>query len=480
MNLKTNSIVNLLDKRLCSRQEARSNFKDFILYVKNDYQVADFHNNLIKNIEHFNNSGSDSKQMIFVPPQHGKSELSSRLYPAFVLGKNPSAKIALLSYSKTIAEGFSNDVQKFIASEAYRELFPNTIIDGVGCKRGTYKRNSFEVHTSEGGYLISVGVGGPLTSKTVDIAIIDDLYKNHMEAWSATHRQKVEQWYWSVLETRLHNSSKILLLYTRWHELDLAGSLLKSEPELWKKTVYEMLKTKDCVNKDDHREIGEALWPEKHSKKKALRWKERDPASFAALGQQRPRPLKGLMYSNGFKVYNKEKLKQLEQLGVPVKSYTDTADTGSDYLATYIFYEWEDQAYIKDIIYTQDDMTITIPLWARKHYENSVNESKIEYNNGGHPFKIAAEDKLKKELKYSMCHIHGFHQTENKQARILTRSAWVQDNVFFPENWHIMWNELYESLTNYVKEGKNLHDDAEDALTGVAEMVAKDDEFWYV
>ncbi len=460
------------------RKKARENFLDFVVYVKGDaYDLTWFHEKAIGILGDFCNAIS-SRVMFFAPPQHGKSELSSRLLPAFMLGRDPKKKMALLCYAGDIAKSFSKDVKDIILSQKYRELFPATIIDGCkGTKKGQFVNNAYEFGTSEKGYLISVGVGGKLTSKTVDIAVIDDLYKGPSDAWSAAYRKKVSDWYWSVLETRLHNESKVLILFTRWHELDVAGEILDEEPEAWRIIKYEIIRTSRFENPEDPRAVGEALWPARHSLEKAQRWRDRDETSFEALGQQNPNILKGKMYPKEFKVYNREMLDELEEYGAVIKSYTDTADTGADYLVTYIFYHYEKKAYIKDIIFTKDSMDITIDLWAATHAKNRVTEAKVEYNNGGHPFALYAEDKLINIYNFNGCSIDGFHQTENKAARILTQAAWVQENILFPENWHLLWPDLYSDLKHYMKEGQNEHDDAEDGVTGVAEML-NDDEFW--
>lgn len=61
--------------------------------------------------------------MIFVPPQHGKSELSTRSFPAYLLGKNPKLKLALASYNATFSEQFSGEIQRRILSEEYKKPF---------------------------------------------------------------------------------------------------------------------------------------------------------------------------------------------------------------------------------------------------------------------------------------------------------------------------------------------------------------------
>jgi len=210
--------------------------------------------------------GDIKNLMIFMPPQHGKSELSTRRTPAKLLGDNPDLKIGIVAYNHTIAAKFSRDIQRVITGEGYNDIYPQTTLNNQNVRTmDTYLRNSdeFEVVDKKGS-LVSVGVGGGLTSRKLDIAIMDDLYKDAADAWSQVKREGVQDWYDTVLRTRLHNDSQQLLVFTRWHEEDLAGYLLKTEPEKWEVVLYEAIKT-DNVTEDDPRELGKALWPEQHS-----------------------------------------------------------------------------------------------------------------------------------------------------------------------------------------------------------------------
>lgn len=470
MNSKENSphinnILNILSMDyIDKRKKARTNFTDFIQFVKPRYDMTPFHSAMSGALDDFSNY-KHKRQMLFAPPQHGKSEQSSRLLPAFELGKNPELKIALVCYSPLIAEGFSKDIQSIIESDEYRELFPDVIIDGVGCKQGTLKRNAYEFHTDKGGYIISVGVGGPLTSKTVDLAIIDDLYKSHIDAWSTAHRLKVKNWYWTVLEARLHNDSRVLILYTRWHEEDLAGNLIAEESELWYQLKFEQVKTIATIdNKLDNRAIGEALWPNKHSLEKALRWKARDPVGFESLGQQNPKPIKGYLYPH-HQTYNE--LPGFKKFGLYNirKAQIDTADTGSDYLACISYIECNGLCYILDIYYTQDPMEITEEESATRLADNKITFAKIESNNGGRGFARQVSRYLKN--LHSDCYIDWFHQSENKEAKIFANAAKVMNRVIFPSDWEYRWPDAYKSFTGYMRQGKNEHDDLQDCLSEI-------------
>lgn len=468
-----NNILNVLSTEyLDKRQRARETFVDFITFVKPKYSMTQFHRSMGTALDDFS-KGLHTRQMLFAPPQHGKSEQSSRLLPAFELGKNPSLKIALVCYSPLIAEGFSKDIQKIIESDEYRELFPGVIIDGVGCKQGTLKRNAYEFHTSENGYLISVGVGGPLTSKTVDLAIIDDLYKSHIDAWSASHRAKVQNWYWTVLESRLHNDSRVLILYTRWHEKDLAGDLIQRESSKWFQLKFEQLKTIATIdNNMDNRAIGEALWPEKHSVEKALRWKEMDPIGFAALGQQDPKPKEGLMYP---KHNTYAELPDFNKLGLYHirKAQVDTADTGSDFLSSVCYIECNGLCYILDIYYTQDAMEITEEEVANRFIANKVTFGTIESNNGGRGFARQVIRHLNN--KSSDCFVDWFSQSINKEAKIFANASKVMNRILFPFDWQYRWPEAYDSFTRYTRQGRNEHDDLQDCLSEIVMRIETGD-----
>lgn len=136
------------------------------------------------------------------------------------------------------------------------------------------------------GFYKAVGVGGSLTGTPVDIAIIDDPVKDAAEANSVTYRQRVWEWYNTVLSTRLHNNSKQLFIMTRWHEDDLAGRILKAEPQEW--TVLSL----PALCEEEHdgflnspRHVGEPLWGSRHSLDKLLRQQKGAPREFAALYQ---------------------------------------------------------------------------------------------------------------------------------------------------------------------------------------------------
>jgi len=273
---------------------ARRNFLDFVTYNKEGYQVNWHHALLCKYIDRFI-KGDIKRLMVFMPPQHGKSELVSRNLPAYILGKNPKSKIVLASYSSNLASSFNRDCQRIIDGARYREVFPETKLSGSNSVTvaGNWLRNSEIFETvGHGGFLKTVGVGGSLTGTPADIAIIDDPVKDSVEAMSATFQYRNWNWYNDVLYTRIHNDTRILITQTRWDVNDLSGKLLKQMQEggeQWTVLCLPAVKT-DNANGDDPRRIGEALWPSRHNLDKLMQVRAQSIRTYESLYQQNPQP----------------------------------------------------------------------------------------------------------------------------------------------------------------------------------------------
>ena len=265
---------------------ARTNLTAFLNYVMPDYSMQWFHKHIAKQCQLLIDGNLPTQGlMVFISPQHGKTEIVSRKLPAWALGRNPALKIVGCSYSADLAQQFSRAVQRTIESDEYKSIFPDTQLPSGG--RG-YQRNVDYFDIVGGGFYKAVGVGGSLTGTPADLGIIDDPVKDAMEAYSKTYRDRVWNWYTDVFLTRLHNRSKQLLIMTRWHEDDLAGRLLDREPDKW--TVVSIPAICEVENDGgiSDRHIGDALWPERHSLERLRDVEQRSPRTFAALYQQRP------------------------------------------------------------------------------------------------------------------------------------------------------------------------------------------------
>lgn len=266
-----------------------------------EYNAQWYHRVLCEHLDKFV-SREIKNLMVFMPPQHGKSLLVSRLLPAYILGKNPDAKIIAASYAAELIQGMNRDVQRVIESDAYGQVFPETRLNSSNVRTvaGSYLRNNdiFEIVGKRGQYRCA-GVGGGLTGFPCDYGIIDDPYKDYKEAMSPTVRKAVWEWYTSVFLSRTHVNTGKLLTQTRWHEMDLAGMLLDKEPDQW--TVLKLPAI--CENAqaaNEQRQEGEALWPERFPVEMLRQRKALNAHQFEALYQQNPRPREGSMFQRNW------------------------------------------------------------------------------------------------------------------------------------------------------------------------------------
>ena len=453
--------------------EAQPSFIDFSGEVYPFLEFTPFHRTYYKVLEAFA-EGRIRKLIVSMPPQHGKSVGATTLLPAYMLGLDPDMRIAIASYSGTLASKFNRRVQRIIESREYEALFPDTTIKR-GTKPAGYIRTSDEVEIiGRKGELISVGREGSLTGNRVDCFILDDLYKDAMEAQSPVVRDNCWDWYTSVVRTRMHNTSRELIVFTRWHEDDLIGTLMRTEPcrmlrswddiaevgpAEWLYLNFEALKASEPTPLDPRAE-GEALWPEQQSSELLLSKRRLDPVRFEAMYQGHPSSREGLLYGDNFREYE-----SLPRDIVARASYTDTADMGDDYLCSVAYaIDTDGVIYITDVVYSRESMEHTERLVAAMFKANDTRRAYVESNNGGRGFARSLQRQA------PTVRVEWFHQSGNKEARILSNSATVLHTIRFPRGWNMRWPEFYAHLTTYRRLFRaNRHDDAADVLTGIVE-----------
>jgi len=418
-------------------------------------------------------SGGIKKLMVFLPPQHSKSEFSSRRAPAKMFGDNPDLKIGIAAYNHTVAARFNRDIQRIIDSPSYRELYPNTCLNvqNVRTAGGTWLRNSdeFEIVGHEGS-LVSVGIGGGLTSRKLDVAIIDDPYKDAAEAWSHTVRESIRTWYQAVLKTRLHNESQQLLVFTRWHEEDLAGDLLANEPDEWTVVTFEALKTDRINDPNDPRKIGEALWPHQLTRTNLEKIQRSSDLIFECLYQQNPTPKEGLLMPAGeMKRFSLSQIQDNQPDGII--SVCDIADEGDDSLSHPVGFLFGDDVYITDVIFTKDPIEATQPRVAEMMNRYNIDRSRFESNAGGRGYALKVKELVKESG--GRTDIVWKPTTANKHTRIVMKSGDIKERFYFlnDDEQSEEYRRYFYELTHYPKNGKVKHDDAADSTTMMVEFI---------
>ncbi|MGG2105537.1 phage terminase large subunit [Lysinibacillus pakistanensis] len=407
-----------------------------------------------------NGDGVPYENMIMnIPPRHGKSRTLIH-FCEWVLGDRQQNRIITASYNEDLATVFSRYTRDGISEEKVypHEIVYSDIFPGVKVKKGDSSYRQWALEGQHFNYK-GAGLGGSITGKGGNILIVDDPIKNAAEAQNENALDKQWQWFTDTFLSRQEQTDRSIKIVnmTRWSKKDICGRILDGKrASEWYVLMMPAM--------DDE---GNMLCPELLNRKNFDALADfMDEAILNANYYQQPLDLKGRLYK-AFKTYDGD-LPTFKS----IQNYTDTADTGDDYLCSIVYGEtFGNEAYVLDVLFTKAPMEETEPATAKMLYVNKVNHAYIESNGGGRGFARSVEKILMEEHNSNYTYIEPFHQSNNKIARILSNSTWVMNHIYFPINWKDKWPEYYKAMTEYQREGKNAHDDAPDATTGIAEFV---------
>lgn len=275
---------------MLSRIEASQSLIAFTEYTYDRYRTAEHHRLIAGHLERIERGDID-RLMLLVPPRHGKSELASKRFPAWLLGRAPHKQFISTSATAELAADFGREVRNIIGSPEYKAVF-NTALAEDSQAKGKW-------HTSSGGVYYSVGVGGSVLGRGGDVILIDDPFGSMREAQSELERKTVWDFYTGTLYNRLMPGGAIVVINHRMHEDDLCGRLLAQQGaggDKWE--VVELPAINDS---------GDPLWPDQYSLSALERIRKNTlPRDWSALYQQRPAPEEGDYFqSDWLKSYDK-------------------------------------------------------------------------------------------------------------------------------------------------------------------------------
>jgi predicted phage terminase large subunit-like protein len=262
------------------------------------YEAQRFHRVICAALEELEKGERFRRLIINLPPRHGKTELASKKFLAWYVGKHPDRSTIFGTYNEKFSQDIGRAVRDIMVSPAYAQVFPNTVL-------GTDSKASDRLETTEGGIMAFVGRGGTTTGRGGDLLVIDDPIKDRMEADSPTIRDTLWSWFTQVMASRLMDENgRILLIQTRWHQDDLIGRL--TDPH---NSYYDPMEAMQwhiidlpALSADDgkdplKRPVGEPLWPARFGKDYLESLQRRDVRGFSALYQGRPSPAGGTFFS---------------------------------------------------------------------------------------------------------------------------------------------------------------------------------------
>lgn len=257
------------------------------------YEAQPFHEQFAKAMEAVER-GEIRQLILAVPPRHGKSEMATKRFTAWLSGRHPEWNIAVGTYADSLAEDIGADVRNIMATPQHRQVFPGHALQ----KGGTSKSNML---TMRNGRLIFCGRQTGLTGKGAHCLIVDDILKDHEEARSQTIRDQAWNWFTKVAMTRRMGMKLVVVIMTRWHSDDIIGRITDPENEHYNSieaSKWKIIRLPAIAEEDDPlgRAPGEPLWPERYDLDFLMSQQRLDPLGFAALYQQTPTVADGTLF----------------------------------------------------------------------------------------------------------------------------------------------------------------------------------------
>lgn len=230
--------------------------------------------------------------ILSVSVRHSKSETVSKWRTAHYLGTHPDNRVILAGHEADFAARWGRAARD-ILEEHGDEVF------GIRVSKRSSASNRWDIEGHEGG-MLTVGVGGSPIGRGADLMVIDDPIKSYQEAMSPLVRERVKEWWTGTMASRVEPGGAVILIMSRWHQDDLAGFLLREDPESWRELRIPAI----CDDPDNDplgRELGEPAWPERWPVE-ALEERRRDvtlslgDVVWLAQYQQTPRKPEGGMF----------------------------------------------------------------------------------------------------------------------------------------------------------------------------------------
>lgn len=453
------------------------------------FEPAEHHLLLIRHLE-LVLAGKIDRLMVFMPPGSAKSTYVSEIFPPFWFLKHPRSSVIGCSHTGELAERFGRRVRNKI-------LLKSKIL---GYSLDESNRAAARWETTSGGEYFAAGVGGAITGRRADLALIDDPVKSREDAESETIREKTFEWYKSDLVTRLKPGAAIVLIQTRWHIDDLGGKLIHEMEKGGDRWIIINLPAFAIADDPLDRGVGEPLWPSWENKE-ALERKRKilGHRDFEALYQQNPQPPGGYFFLEADMLVEGNPVSTPDWCDCVFATIDTAIKTNSKHDATGVIY-WSLNEYNKDqpltildydLVQVEADLLIE---WIPNIYRNLEEYAKICKARRG-SIGVLIEDKGSGTVLLQQCNRRNLLATAidaklvqlGKDARCLNVSGYVSaKKVKYSENAYRKTidhkqrhaNHLVKQVHQFNMGVKDQDDDLVDCFTyGVASALG-DPDLW--
>lgn len=460
---------------------AQERFLTFVQLLRPMFTKARHHEIIAEHLEAVE-SGSIRRLMIWAPPRSSKSEMISRLFPAWWLGRHPNHEVLSVSYAVELAQTFGKEVRDIIQSPEYAQVFPATRISASS-------RAMYHWETTAGGIYNAAGITGGIAGKGAHIGLIDDPL-NEQDAYSKAKIEHVKRWWPAGFTSRLMPDARVIILSTRWNEEDLSGFVLRESENNSAQVPWTVLSIEALLEERGSKllgyPVGTSFWPVNDEMKakgsKLPGWstkelKERRAGmpdyQWQALYMQRPSAVEGAIIMRDYwQKWKKTPLPVCQYKVLSLDTAFSTAST-ADYSACVVWGVFEPPNKEKEDIKGTDHNFIALHSEKGRWAFPELRQKVLDLYRKHTPDIILIEKKasgqsLIQDLERSLLPIYAYEPDRDKAARAHACTPlfkqgriWTPDPELLENKWAA---ELIDECARFSPSGA-AHDDLVDATT---------------
>ena len=410
------------------------------------------------------------------PPRVGKSTLTV-FFILWIMGRDSERSNLYCSYSDTITAAFYNGVLEILndpGTYLYKDIFPTSQLTRTNSKEEWLDLDRNKRYHS----LTSRSLYGTLNGAcdASGVIIADDLISGIEEALNKDRLKSAWDKVNNNLLTRGKERTKIIFIGTRWSLADPIGvrrDLLQNDDKFkYLRTQFIDIPALDSNEQSNFDyDYGVGFSTERYQAVRASFERTNDIASWDAQYMQKPVERTGSLFEPDAMRYYSGQLPETEPDRIVM--VVDPAYGAGDYVAAPVVYQYGEDCYIVDVVFSPENKKVTIPLICDMAIKHNVSAMQIEATKATKEFPNDVQKFLADSGKRINLTTKAASTQSTKQDRVFAQSPVIIDNFIFRSSGcrSREYQQFMEQVFAFKIIGKNVHDDAPDALAMAADMI---------
>ena len=403
------------------------------------------------------------------PPRTGKTTLMV-MFLLWVMGRDSEKSNLYCSYTDSVVRVFYNGLLEIINDKVtynYSDVFPKATIAATNANDLILNLERKKRYASFTGRSLYGTLNGACDCNGYCIA--DDLHSGIEEILSADRVKAAWDKVDNNLIPRIKMGGKLIWEGTRWSITDCIArrkDLLENDPKYegkrWRAINVPALDENDESNFDY--DYGVGFSTQYFLMRRASFERNGDMASWLAQYQGEPIEREGAVFSpDDMRTYN-----GVLPEGEPDRVFmvVDPSWGGGDNLAAVVVNQYGDDLFVPEVIFSNEDKTITQPMLVSAIERNGVTAAKIEGTKTTASYGEDIDKALRaKNIRINLQINTSHWTTQSKRDRIIAAAPDIRAHMIFlqegkrPKEYSQFMQNMY-AFTFLMK--KNAHDDAPD------------------